>query len=176
MESLRRTLFIAALVVAGVACRFLFTDLPNFAPVGALALFAGAAFKDKRIALILPVIVMLVSDCVIGFHPSVLYVYVGMLVYALLGVWVGNGFSGWKFVSATLAGSIAFFLITNFGFFLAYCPKTWEGLVDCYLMAIPFFRNTLASDLLFGTMLFSSLSMAERLVPGLRKLAPVGAN
>ena len=172
MESLRRTLFVTSLVVAGVACRFLFTDLPNFAPVGALALFAGAAFVDKRIALILPMIVMLISDWIIGFHPSVLYVYIGMAVYVALGIWAGRGFNAAKFISATFAGSVSFFLITNFGYFLGYCPKTWQGLIDCYAMAIPFFRNTLAGDFLFGTVLFSSLAIAEWLMPGLRAVAP----
>lgn len=168
MESLRRTVFLASLVVVGVALRIMLAEYPNFAPVGALALFAGASFNDKKLAFIVPLVVMLITDWMIGFHPAVLYVYFAMAVYAGLGIWAGDGMQISRLVSATLAGSVSFFLITNFGFFIGFCPKTWQGFVDCYAMALPFFRHTLISDFLFGTIFFSALAFAEQLSPRFR--------
>lgn len=171
METKDRTLFLSALVVLGVAGRFLLTDLPNFAPVGALALFAGASFADRRFALGLPLVIMFLSDAVVGFHSTVPFVYLGMLLYTLLGMWAGNGLQPTRLIPATLLGSIVFFAITNFGAFLNYYPRSWAGLVECYTLALPFFRNTLAGDLVFGSLLFGCLALAQLVWPRLRPTA-----
>lgn len=54
---------------------------------------------------------------------------------------------------ATLVGSLLFFFITNFGVWLYYEPHTWEGLTTCFIKAIPFYRTTLASDVVFTLIL-----------------------
>jgi hypothetical protein len=171
METKDRTLFLSALVVLGVAGRFLLTDLPNFAPVGALALFAGASFANRRIAIALPLVVMFLSDAVVGFHSTIPFVYVGMLLYALLGMWAGNGIQPSRLIPATILGSVTFFIITNFGAFLSFYPKTWAGLVECYTLALPFFRNTLSGDLIFGSVMFGCLGLAQLAWPRLRPAA-----
>ncbi len=168
MDSKNRILLLAGLVLLGVGGRFAFAGMPNFAPVGAIALFAGASFADRRIGFVLPILIMLVSDWMIGFHSSVLFVYAGMLVYAALGMLAGNRLKLARLVPATLAGSLAFFAITNFGSFLAFYPQTWAGFVECFVAAIPYFRNTLAADVLFGSMLFGGLAMVERFSPQMR--------
>ncbi len=168
MDSLHRNLFLVALVVFGVTCRFLFSGLPNFAPVGALALFAGASFTDKRIALVLPLVVMLLTDWMIGMHSSILFVYFGMVLYVAFGSWAGDRLQLSRLIPATLLGSICFFIVTNLGSFFAFYPTTWQGLLDCYAMALPFFRNTLAGDFFFGAILFGSLAIAQKFAPSLR--------
>jgi hypothetical protein len=168
MESRDRTLLIAAIVVLGIAGRFLMTDLPNFSPVGALALFAGASFADRRIAVGLPLLVMLATDLLVGFHSTIPFVYVGMIIYCCLGMWAGSGLRPFRLLPATLLGSLAFFLITNFGFYLLYYPRTWVGLVECYTLALPFFRNTLTGDLFFGAIMFGCLALAQSSWPKLR--------
>jgi hypothetical protein len=170
MESKDRTLFLSALVVLGIAGRFLLTDIPNFAPIGALALFAGASFADRRVAIVLPIIVMILSDLLLGFHSTIPFVYVGMLLYAVLGMWAGNGLQPSRLVPATLMGSVSFFLITNFGAFLSFYPHNWPGLVECYALAIPFFQNTLAGDLFFGSVMFGCLGIAQLAWPRVRPL------
>lgn len=173
MESLQRTLFLACLVVLGVAVRILFADIPNFAPVGALALFAGASFADKRIAVLLPLVVMLITDWILGFHSSVLYVYAGMLAYSAAGMWAGNGLKWKRLLPAVLSGSLAFFIISNIGAFFAFYPRTWSGLVECFIQAIPFFDRTLISDLFFSLLLFGALALAEKYSPALKPCSAV---
>lgn len=168
METKDRTLVLSALVVLGISGRFLLNDVPNFAPVGAIALFAGASFADRRLAIGLPLLVMLISDAVVGFHSTVPFVYVGMLLYVMLGMWAGNRLQPSRLLPATILGSATFFFITNFGAFLTFYPNTWSGLVECYTLALPFFRNTLAGDLFFGSLLFGCLGLAQLTWPRLR--------
>jgi hypothetical protein len=72
-----------------------------------------------------------------------------------------------------LASSVLFFVITNFGVwaFDAFYPKTWEGLIACYVAAIPFFQNTLIGDLLYTAVLFGGFALLERQLPILRAQA-----
>jgi hypothetical protein len=72
---------------------------------------------------------------------------------------------------AALASSIIFFVLTNFGVwaFGSWYPKTWEGLVACYVAAIPFFHNTLLGDAFYVSVLFGGLAFAEKRWPVLRE-------
>ncbi|MBX3422908.1 MAG: hypothetical protein KF752_15245 [Pirellulaceae bacterium] len=173
METKYRTAFIIGLIIVGGVCgRILLTSLPNFAPVGALALLAGASLANRKIALAVPLIVMLLTDLSIGFHASMLFVYLGMAIYVGLGAWAGNQIRTTRLLPAALLGSLAFFMITNLGAYFAFYPKTWAGLVDCYTLAIPFYRYTIAGDLLFGAAFFGALAIAEAVWPRLRPAAP----
>jgi hypothetical protein len=69
-----------------------------------------------------------------------------------------------------LASSVLFFVLTNFGVwaFDALYPKTLEGLMACYVAAIPFFRNTLLGDLSYTVVLFGGFALLERRIPVLR--------
>ena len=70
------------LVGVGVMTRVLMRDIPNFAPVAALALFAGYMFRHQLVACAVPLLVMLVSDLIIdaGGYPLPLM----LAVYGLL--------------------------------------------------------------------------------------------
>lgn len=74
---------------------------------------------------------------------------------------------------AALASSVLFFVLTNFGVWAlgSWYPKTWEGLVACYVGAIPFFYNTLVGDAVYTTVLFGGLALAEKGLPALREPA-----
>jgi hypothetical protein len=76
-------------LVSVVAALALYRILPhpmNFTPVMALALFAGAKFDDRRTAFLVPLLAMLLSDLVIGFHETMLFVYGGMALAVALGL------------------------------------------------------------------------------------------
>ena len=64
-----------------------------------------------------------------------------------------------------MLSSILFFIVTNFGVWLTgggwFYPKTWQGLIECYTLAIPFFRNTVAGDLVYTAVLFGLFEFAE---------------
>src|SRR5258708_511804 len=144
----RNLLLVAMIVLAAIA-----RVLPhpwNFAPVGAIALFGGATFTSRRAAFLVPLVSLFVGDIFIGFHVLMPVVYASFLVSVLIGFWLRRGRSAPRIAVATLAGAVQFFAVTNFAvwvFGLTY-PKTFAGLVACYVAGIPFFWNTLAGDAL----------------------------
>ncbi len=84
-----------------------------------------------------------------GFYPGVLLTYVGFAAYPFLGRLAGNSLR--KQVILLPLASLLFFLLSNLGVWWFWYPQTWAGLVLCYTMALPFYRNTFISDLGFFT-------------------------
>lgn len=123
----------------------------NFTPIGAMALFAGSEIKDLRLAIGVTLGAMILSDLVIGSDVTSLAVYLALTISVLIGRYFKSSSSFRAgFLSAT-ASAIIFFLITNFAVWqwAGLYPRTLAGLSECFLAAIPFFRNTLVSDLLY---------------------------
>ena len=145
--------FVVAAVALAVAGR-LVPHLPNFTPVGALALFAGMYLaKKSKWALLLPLSVMFITDLAIGFYDTklMLVVYGSFLFYGIFGLLIKNKRSVGTITLATLAGSFLFYLITNFAvwaFSPLYAP-TLQGLMLSYTMALPFLKYTLLGDFFF---------------------------
>ena len=140
---------------------------PNFESIGALALFAGAHFDDKRWALILPLAALLVSDAILGFHSQMPVVYGTFALVVCMGFYLRERRTALPIAGAAVASSALFFIVTNFGVwaFDSLYPRTFEGLVVCYVAAIPFFGNTLAGSLFYTTVLFGGFALAERKIP-----------
>lgn len=174
-----RFIVLIGMILAAVASR-LIPHPPNFAPIGALALFGGACFSNKWHAFIVPLAAMLLSDLAIGLlsgdlsiglHGLIPVVYGSFALIVCLGFWLRRRRNVVPIAAATLAASVLFFLLTNFGVWAlgSWYPKTWEGLVACYVAAIPFFHNTLLGDAFYSTMLFGGLALAEKGWPVLRE-------
>jgi hypothetical protein len=162
-----RTLFLLGLAVLAVVSRLVPHPM-NFAPIAALALFGGAYF-DRRYAFVLPFAVLLASDALIGFYNGIAWVYGGFFLVSLLGWTLRRRRTVARTAGAALAGSVAFFVVTNFGVWLQgslYTPDM-AGLINCYVAAIPFFRNTLAGDAFYVALLFGAAELAARKVPAL---------
>jgi len=132
------------IIIFGVICR-LIPHPPNFSPVTTIALFSGLNFTDKKIAFLAPILILFISDLIIGISVINLFVYSGFLAVVFLGTRVRSI----KF-SNILLSSLIFFLISNFGVWVIGYPKNIEGLLLCYSMAIPFFGYSIAGDLFFG--------------------------
>jgi hypothetical protein len=144
---------------------------PNFTPIGALALFGGACYADRRAAFAVPLAALFLGDLVLGFHALMPAVYGSFALMVVLGFWLRRHRSLLPITVATLAGSILFFVITNFAVWAigdGY-PKTWEGLALCYVAAIPYFQNTLLGDATYALCLFGGLAVAEHAFPKLRE-------
>ena len=176
-----RFLVLVGMILAAGASR-LIPHPPNFAPIGAMALFGGACFATKRVAFLVPLGAMLVSDLAIGFlsgdlslglHRLIPVVYGSFALIVWLGFWLRRRRKVVPIAGAALASSIVFFVLTNFGVWAlgSWYPKTWEGLVACYVAAIPFFQNTLLGDAVYATVLFGGLALAEKELPALREPA-----
>ncbi|HXT12867.1 MAG TPA: DUF6580 family putative transport protein [Candidatus Angelobacter sp.] len=144
---------------------------PNFSPIAAMALFGGASFADKRAAFALPLAGLLASDLVLGFYTISPVVYASFALIVCLGFWVRRHHSLRRIGIATVLSALMFFIITNFGVWAIghLYPKTPAGLVDCYAAAIPFFRNTLLSNLAYTALLFGGLAAAENYFVSLRE-------
>ena len=167
------------LVSGGAAVRLVFHDLPNFAPVAAVALFAGYFFRSWQVALCVPLCIMAISDFFIGGYSW----YMMMVIYGALSLPVamrgllrsnlrmrrGKISSAMLTVAALLAcglfSSLLFFAISNLAvwFWFADYAFTPLGLAECFAAALPFFRYTLTGDGLFALLLFGSYALALNL-------------
>ncbi len=135
----------------------------NVTPLGGTALFGGAKL-ERPWNYLAPLFILFITDLVIGLHGTMMYIYSSFIVSAFLGETLLK--HNPNFVRVGLVGALGaslFFLISNFGVWaegLLY-PKTLVGLVDCYIAAIPFFRNSLIGDVTFATGFFAVYQWAE---------------
>jgi Family of unknown function (DUF6580) len=168
-----RLTVLAGMLLAAAVSRLL-PHPPNFTPVAALALFGGASFSDKRTAFLVPLTALFLSDLWLGFYALTPLVYGCFAVSVCLGFWLRRGRGVARIAAAAVAGSVIFFIVTNLGVwaFDSLYPKTMAGITECYVAAIPFFRNTLAGDLVYSGLLFGGLALAEKRWPALAEAKP----
>jgi hypothetical protein len=160
-----RNMVLAAFLILAAAFSRLLPHPVNVAPIAAMAL-AGGVYLDKRFALLVPLIALVLSDLVIGLYPILLFVYGSFLLIGLLGLWLKSHKKPLPVFGAALLSSILFFVITNFGVWIIgpeTYPRTLPGLVECYTAAIPFFKNTVAGDLVYTGVLFGMFELAIHL-------------
>ena len=143
-----------ALILMGALSR-LVPHAWNTTPVTAIALFAGV-YLPKRWAIAIPLAIVAVTDFIIGWHNTVPFTWAAFALCGMLGFWVRKKLGFGRIAFATLGGSVLFFLVTNFGVWVMgeLYPRTLTGLWSCFVAAIPFFRNTLAGDILYTTAFF----------------------
>jgi hypothetical protein len=129
----------------------------NFTPIAAMALFAGCYLR-KKWGIILPMAAMLVSDFFIGFYdwPVMASVYLSVALAFTIGWYLSKRLKWHNVIFASLFSSVTFFIITNFAVwaFFSWYPHTAAGLINCFVLALPFFRNTLLGDLVYSGVLF----------------------
>ena len=130
---------------------------PNFSPIAAMALFGGAYFS-KKYALIIPLVVLFISDIFLGFHSTIPFVYGSFLITGLIGLWLKKHRDFKSILTGTILSSVLFFIITNFGVWLvgSLYQKNITGLIQSYVMAIPFFRYSLIGDFFYTGIFFGS--------------------
>jgi hypothetical protein len=161
-----RYTFLAVLMILAAAFSRLLPHPANVAPIAALAL-AGGVYLDKRYALIVPIAALLITDWIIGFYPILFFVYGSFIAIGFIGLWLKSHKKPLPVIGATLISSILFFVVTNFGVWIMgpeMYPKTWGGLVECYVAAIPFFRNTVMGDLVYAGVLFGLFELVSHYV------------
>ncbi len=160
-------LFALVLILFAAFSR-LIPHAPNFTPLISTALFAGA-YLQKRFAFLVPLAALLMSDLVIGFYDfgSMAFVYGSFLLIVAIGLTMNSKVSAARIAGLSLVGAVLFFVVTNFGVWLlpnSMYPKTLAGLVECYIMAIPFFGNTVLSTLVYSAVMFGAYEAAEKFV------------
>jgi len=165
MKNIEKFIAPALIIIAAVGLR-LVPHMPNFAPIGAMALFGGA-YLDKRLAILLPLAAMLVSDFFIGFYSPVvmLSVYGSFVLVGLMGMQLRNRKNPKNVTLAAITSSILFFLITNFAVWAAGSySRGLEGLLASYIAGIPFFRGTLLGDLFYTVLFFGGFELLKSIL------------
>jgi len=161
------------LIFGAIALRLL-PHPPNFAPIAAIGLFSGCYLRRKWTWLI-PLGAMLISDFFLGFYdwPVMASVYLSFGLIGLIGYYLRKRKNISTIIGSSLISSLLFFIITNlavWGFSGMY-NLSQAGLIKCFYLALPFFRNTLAGDLFYTTVLFGTWELAIYLVKNRLRLA-----
>jgi hypothetical protein len=154
----------------------------NFSPIGAMALF-GAAYYSKRFwAFAIPIVSMWISDLALNnivygayfdhfvwFYSGSLFTYGAFALVTLLGMFALKKVRIHNLVLSALGASSIFFIVSNFGVWFSglMYPKDLGGLATCYVAGLPFFQNTLFSDLFYSAVLFGAFEFSLRKVPKL---------
>jgi hypothetical protein len=161
---------IILLIIITVTLVFrLLPHLPNFVPFGAAALLLGSQFTNKKMALGILFGALFLGDFLLqidfwtgksefsGFHATMPFVYFSFFLYLVLGKFINGKMMIPKSLGVAVIGSVLFFIITNFGVWAtgALYTKNFEGLISCYTLAIPFYKTTLISDLIYTFAFFS---------------------
>ncbi len=157
-----------ALIIASLIFRIVSNQLAffNFTPVIAVALFAGAKFKDNKWAFLIPIITLFISDAVLAYlnnfsllHETILFTYGSlMLIIALGKVLQKDKLNVPKIAGLSILSSALFFILTNFGVWAFGNMYTHDidGLIKCYVLAIPFNKVSWMGDMVFSLALFGA--------------------
>ncbi|WP_406662980.1 DUF6580 family putative transport protein [Gallaecimonas sp. GXIMD1310] len=142
----------------------------NVSPVAAMALFAGAHFANRWLALLVPLAAMALSDLLLGLHATLPFVYGALMLTTLVGMRLGEKWSVTGLALASVGSSVLFFFVTNSAVWLLgnYYPPGWQGLNQALVAGLPFFQHSLLGDLLFSAALFGGFALLSRQFPALR--------
>jgi hypothetical protein len=135
----------------------------NFTAVGAIALFAGANIREKKLAFLVPILVLFITDLFLGMHSSLIPVYFCFAFTVGLGILIRNNQHVLSVIGTSLISSVVFYLITNLPFWyldLKLYPMTLSGTIQSYQAALPFFKNQLLGDLFYNLLIFSVYSLS----------------
>jgi len=147
-----------SLIIIGILFRFI-PHAANFTPVAAIALFAGV-YLNKKQALVVPLILMVASDLFLGMHNVVIFTWGSFALVTLLGLWAKNHKTFLGIVSISVASSILFYVITNFGVWaMGWYPQTAKGLLDCYILGLPFLRVFSVATLVYTVVFFGAYEL-----------------
>jgi hypothetical protein len=182
-DSILKISLLAGLMFLAIMARMVTNEMGiyNFTAIGACALFAGVVIKDRRLAFLVPLLLMFISDTILEFFTPIqgfygwemLFVYGAFLLTTWIGTSVRNGKRG-TILLASIGSGMLFFVLSNLGTFLLsnMYAKTWDGLVTCFAMAVPFYKadilgnfalNGLFSQVFFTGLLFGAYALIRPL-------------
>lgn len=137
-----------------------------------MEIFGGAYFADRRVALLVPLAALFLGDLTTGLHVLIPVVYGSFALSVLIARWLRTHRTAAATAAVTFAGAVQFFVVRNFAVWIVFYPHTADGLLVCYVAALPYFQNMLLGDTVFVTLLFGGLAVAERAFPTVREPLP----
>lgn len=167
LEKRMKQTVIVMMILGGVLSR-LIPHTPNVTAVTAVALLAGCYLSNRAMAALIPVLALWISDLFLGFHATMLFVYAAVALMALSSAYsLRNSFKWSKLIGVGFASSLFFFVVTNFGVWLMepFYAKTFDGLITCYVMALPFLGSQVLGDLMYTVALFGAVQMLRTWSP-----------
>ena len=181
MNKITPKFWILTLMIFAAAFVRLLPHPPNFAPIAAMALFAGTYFDRKQYAFAIPFASMILSDIILGLHSNMPAVYLSFGITVLIGMAIRKNVNVGSIFLAALSSSVIFFLVTNFSSWLAspFYPQTFTGLLECYIAGLVFFRdqanglsfflNDILGTTFFSALFYGAFFLAEMRFPMLNK-------
>ena len=157
LNILKKEIFPISLIVILAFAR-LIPHPPNFTPIIAVAIISGYFFKNFNLSALTLLVAMLISDLFIGFYENIIFVYLSLILITFIFHKISRKINFKNLFIYGFAGSVIFFVISNFGVWALGSPgvydiayeKNLNGLMQCYILAIPFFGNTFLSTLIFA--------------------------
>ncbi|MGE3260784.1 MAG: DUF6580 family putative transport protein [Bacteriovoracia bacterium] len=173
LKSDRNTLAVVW-VIFGTLAR-LIPHAPNMTPTTSIALFSGSQL-GRVLSFVVSFLTLIASDLLLAkitgypaFGVWSFFTYSGFAAIIVAGFWLKANPSALRTGSYLVASSLGFWLWTNFGIWITgdhgLYARTFEGLVACYVAALPFLGNALAGDLIWGSVFFLSFYGVRRLAP-----------
>ena len=134
---------------------------PNFTPVITIAIMSGYLFRNIYLSIATLLISMLLSDAFIGFYKNMFFVYLSLIFIVYIFYKISSKINFKNLFIFSIFGSFIFYLISNYGvwYFGGLYEKDFNGLIKCYFLAIPFFKNTLISTIIFSYAAFFANSL-----------------
>ena len=157
LKGLKKEIFPISLILILAFAR-LIPHPPNFTPIIAVAIMSGYFFRNIYLSFAILLISMLLADAFIGFYSNMLFVYLSLFLIAFVFFKISKKINFKNLFIYGFVGSVIFFIISNFGVWALGSPgvydiayeKNLNGLVECYILAIPFFGNTFLSTVIFA--------------------------
>ena len=157
LEVLKKEMFPIGLVLI-LALAKLIPHPPNFTPIIAVAIMSGYFFRNIYLSFATLLFAMLAADAFIGFYNNMIFVYLSLFLIAFVFFKLSKKINFKNLFVYGFAGSLIFFIISNFGVWAMGSPgvydiayeKSLNGLIECYILAIPFFGNTFLSTVIFA--------------------------
>jgi hypothetical protein len=131
----------------------LIVHAPNFTPVLSMAFLGGMYLKGRQ-AVWVPLALMVISDLIIGFYPMMVLTWGSIVLISVLGLWLKERKNFVTILGGSIASAVIFFIVSNFGAWLSVYPHTMNGLQQCYILAVPFFRSTLVSTAVYSLVFY----------------------
>ena len=170
LSILKKEIFPISLIIILAFAR-LIPHPPNFTPIIAVAIISGYFFKNFNLSVLILLAAMLISELFIGFYENIIFVYLSLIFITFIFHKISSNINFKNLFIYSFAGSVIFFVVSNFGVWALGSPgvqdiaydKSLSGLIQCYILAIPFFGNTFLSTLIFSyPAIFIYRSLASR--------------
>ena len=125
---------------------------PNFTPIIAVAIMSGYFFRNIYLSIVVIILSMLVTDIIIGFYTNMIFVYFSLLFIVITFFKFNHKIKLTNLFIFGFTGSIVFYIVSNFGVWAlsGMYETSLVGMTECYIAAIPFFKNTLFSTIIFS--------------------------